>query len=310
MSRKSLALAGAAAGAALFVRTRVKHAARRHPPSGRFLHVDGVRLHYLDAGFGRSIVFLHGLGSMVQDFALSGVLAQAAREYRVIAFDRPGYGYSERPRGRAWTPSAQARLLREALRELGAARPIVVGHSWGCLVALAYALEFPEEIHGLVLASGVYYPTLRADAPLLVPPAIPLIGPLLRHSLSPLLGRLLWPLWLRLIFAPMPVPGYFSRFPAWLALRPGQLRAVAEEAATVLPWVSAWRRRYAEVRAPTAIVAGESDRYVFTARHSLRLHHEIGHSMFLPVPGAGHMVHHAAPESIVRAARMLQEGPA
>jgi pimeloyl-ACP methyl ester carboxylesterase len=306
--RRSIALAGGTAGAALIVRARARRAELQHPPRGRFLSVGGVRLHYLERGFGPSLVLLHGLGSMLEDFALCGVLDEAARDFRVIAFDRPGYGYSERPRRVAWTPLAQARLLRDALHQLGAARPLIVGHSWGCLVALAYALEYPHETRGVVLASGLYYPTLRPDAPLLMPPAVPLAGALLRHSLSPVLGRLLWPLWLRLLFSPMPVPGNF--LPAWLALRPGPLRAIGEEAAMTLPWTQKWRRRYAQVSVPTAIVAGTADRYVFTARHSQRLHREIPHSMFLPVPGAGHMVHYAAPDALVRAARMLQDGPA
>lgn len=307
--RLAIALAGgAAASAALFVRARAKRAELEHPPRGRFVSTGGVRLHYVDMGFGPSLVFVHGLGSTLDDFAKSGVLDQAARDHRVIAFDRPGYGYSERPRRVRWTPLAQARLLREALHELGAGRPLLVGHSWGCLVALAYALEYPQETRGVVLASGLYYPTLRLDAPLLVPPAVPLIGPLMRNSLSPLLGRLLWPMWLKLLFAPMPVPGDFLA--AWLALRPEPLRAVGEEAAMTLPWTMKWKRRYADVSVPTAIVAGSADRYVFTARHSQRLHAEIGHSKFVPVPGAGHMVHHAAPEALIGAVRMLQEAPA
>lgn len=306
--KRSLALAGVAAGAALFVRTRGRGAELEHPPRGRFLTAGGVRLHYVERGFGPSLVFLHGLGSMLEDFALSGVFDLAERDFRVLAFDRPGYGYSERPRRKAWTPLAQARLLREALHELGAARPIIVGHSWGSLVALAYALEYPQETRGIVLASGLYYPTLRIDGPLLIPPAVPLIGPLLRHSISPVLGRMLWPLWLRLLFGPMRVPDYFARFPTWLALRPGQLRAVGEEAAMILPWTMRWRHRYAEVSVPTAIVAGEDDRYVRSSRHSAALHGQIAHSIFVSVPGTGHMVHHAAPESVLRAARTLQEG--
>lgn len=307
--RLAIALAGgAAAGAALFVRERSRRAELQHPPRGRFVTAGGVRLHYVDTGFGPSLVFIHGLGSTLDDFAKSGVLDQGSRDYRVIAFDRPGYGYSERPGRVPWTPLAQARLLREALHELGAGRPLLVGHSWGCLVALAYALEYPQETRGVVLASGLYYPTLRLDAPLLIPPAIPVIGTLLRHSLSPLIGRALWPMWLKILFAPMPVPGDF--LPAWLALRPGQLRAVGEEAAMTLPWTARWRRRYSQIAVPTAIVAGTADRYVFSARHSQRLHGEISHSTFLPVPGAGHMVHHAAPEALIRAARMLQDAPA
>src|SRR5205823_14876081 len=55
-------------------------------------------------------------------------------------------------------------------------------------------------------------------------------GPLLRYTVSPLLGRLLWRAWLRLIFSPAAVPRRFRPFPAWMALRPQTLRAIGEDA--------------------------------------------------------------------------------
>lgn len=297
-----LAVAGAAAAATtLFVHTRMRSAQRAHPARGRF----AAGLHYVERGFGVPVVLLHGLGSMLEDFELSGVVERASRDYHVFAFDRPGYGHSARPRGTLWTPRAQARLLRAALDELGIARPVIVGHSWASQVAVAYGLEFPEQTRGLVLASGYYYPTVRADAPFLVPPAIPLLGALLRHTLSPALGRLLWPLWLKLVFAPMPVPGYFKRFPTWMALRPEPLRAVGEESAMLLPLTLAMRQQYAKLSVPVAIVAGTHDRYVGTQGHSHRLHLALPGSTYLPVVGAGHMVHHAAPEVLVDAISRL-----
>ena len=132
-----------------------------HRPPGRFVEVDGVRLHYVEQGAGAPLVLLHGLGSMIEDFRLSGLIDQAAQRYRVIAFDRPGYGYSTRPRNARWGPIAQASLVRKALQTLNVERPVVLGHSWGCLVASAFALEFPEAARGLVLASGLHFPTLR-----------------------------------------------------------------------------------------------------------------------------------------------------
>jgi pimeloyl-ACP methyl ester carboxylesterase len=81
--------------------------------------VDGVRLHYVEQGTGEPLVLLHGNGSMIQDFATSGLVKTAAETYRVIVFDRPGFGYSNRPRGKVWTPDAQASLLRHALARLG-----------------------------------------------------------------------------------------------------------------------------------------------------------------------------------------------
>ena len=96
-----------------------KKAERENPPAGRFIAVNGVRLHYVDQGSGTPLVLLHGNGSMVQDFQSSGLIDLAAKKYRVIAFDRPGYGHSDRPRSTIWTPEAQADLIHAALTKDG-----------------------------------------------------------------------------------------------------------------------------------------------------------------------------------------------
>src|SRR5687767_4634232 len=104
------------AGSAFIVNRRSKRAQADHPPQGRFVTSAGVRLHYVEEGDdrGRPVVFLHGNSGMIDDLLISGVVDQAARRYRSIAFDRPGFGYSDRPGGRSWIPEAQAAVLREA----------------------------------------------------------------------------------------------------------------------------------------------------------------------------------------------------
>jgi pimeloyl-ACP methyl ester carboxylesterase len=300
-SRKTALLAGGAtlAGAALFVQARSAAAERAHRVHGGFIDIDAARIHYLERGSGPSLVLLHGLGSMIDDFVLSGLVARAAERYRVIAIDRPGYGRSTRPRERRWTLAAQAELLQRALQRLDVYCPIVFGHSVGATVALAYALRYPME--RLVLAAGYYYPSVRLDLPLFVPPALAVVGPILRHTVSPLLGRLLWRSWLRLIFAPSPVPRRFRPFPAWMALRPEQLRATGEDAALLLPAVRTMQSDYRRLRVPTMIIAGADDRYVSPQANALRLHREIAGSELVLVPGAGHMVHHVATSEVMDA---------
>jgi hypothetical protein len=95
----------AAAGLAILIFILARAAERRNPPIGKFITVDGVRLHYVDRGTGPPLVLLHGNGVMLQDFLTSGVLDGAAQSHRVIAFDRPGYGYSARPRSTIWSPT-------------------------------------------------------------------------------------------------------------------------------------------------------------------------------------------------------------
>jgi pimeloyl-ACP methyl ester carboxylesterase len=283
----------ALAASAVYVQRRSARAERAHPPLGRFVHVDGVKLHYLDEGDGPPLVLLHGLGSMVEDFVLSGLVREASKRYRVIAIDRPGYGHSERPRRYRFGAAVQAGLVRQALQALDVHRPIVLGHSWGTLVAMALALDHPEVPRSLVLASGLYFPSARLDAPLLAPPAIPLLGDLLSRTLSPLAARAMWPGFLKLIFAPAPVPAAFAAFPTWLALRPGQLRAVAEDGLATLGATLRTVRRYGELKLPVVMVAGERDRYVSARAHSVRLHRRLPASRLLLSPHAGHMVHHS-----------------
>src|SRR5215208_1987018 len=85
---------------AVLVRARARRTERRHPPVGRFITADRVRLHYYERGQGRPIVLLHGNGGTLDELLSSGLVDHLAQNHRVIAFDRPGFGYSERPHSR------------------------------------------------------------------------------------------------------------------------------------------------------------------------------------------------------------------
>lgn len=296
-------LAGALTAALAFIIYFAALAAeRRNPPIGRFMDVDGVRLHFVDRGEGPAVVLLHGNTVMLQDYIASGILDAVALRCRVIAFDRPGFGYSERPRNRIWSPVAQAKLIHDALRQLEMERAVVVGHSWGTLVALALALNHPQSVRSLILLSGFYFPRFRFDVLLASPPAIPVIGDVLRYTISPILQGLSLPLILRQMFGPPPIPERFKKqFPLSLILRPWQIRATAAEAALMAPAAMKLRHRYRELSVPISIIAGMRDRVVTTERQSARLHAELPSSTFDTVEDAGHMVHHVAPDLVLAA---------
>ncbi|RYF02508.1 MAG: alpha/beta hydrolase, partial [Oxalobacteraceae bacterium] len=166
---------------ALFNRAAARRAEAQSPPVGKFIEVDDVRLHYVDRGKGPVVVLLHGNGVMLQDFEVSGVLGLAAEHHRVIAFDRPGFGYSARPRSTIWTASAQAALIAQALVQLDAGPAVIVGHSWGTIVALTMALDHPADVLGLVLVSGYYYGSARPDVVPSSVPAIPVLGDIIAN---------------------------------------------------------------------------------------------------------------------------------
>jgi pimeloyl-ACP methyl ester carboxylesterase len=295
-----LTTAAALGAAALWNARRARQAERNNPPHGLFFEIDGVHLHYLDRGNGPVLVLLHGNGAMAQDFEISGLIDRLARRYRVIAFDRPGFGHTNRPRSSAWTPSAQAALIRQALARLGIEQAIIIGHSWGTMVALALALDHPAVVRALVLLSGYYFPTLRTDVLLLSPTAPPILGDLLSLTVSPLLARALWPRIIRRIFAPAPVsPRFAAAFPRELSLRPSQLKAVASDTAFMTPSAAVLATRYGELEMPVVLIAGRDDQIVDFGRHSDRLHASLPQSELITVSGAGHMIHHIAPEQVV-----------
>jgi pimeloyl-ACP methyl ester carboxylesterase len=287
------------AAAALTNHALARRAERRNPPEGKFITVDRVRLHYIERGTGPVIVLLHGNGTMAGDFALSGVLDLLAKDHWVIAFDRLGFGFSERPRGRIWTAAAQAALLHEALLGLDVRQPVVVGHSWGTLVALALALRDAADVAGLVVLSGYYFPTVRADAALQSWPAVPVLGDILRYTISPLLARLMAPVVYRKMFAPSPVaPRFAGELPLELAVRPSQIRASAAESALMIPGAADLAEHYSELSIPIAIVAGIGDRIVDCESQAGRLRAELPQSKLRKISDAGHMIHHIVPEEV------------
>jgi pimeloyl-ACP methyl ester carboxylesterase len=297
-----LVLVAALAATAVYAVAQAHAAERKTPPIGHFLDVDGVRLHYIERGQGDPVVLIHGNGALIQDFIVSGLVDGLSERHRVIVFDRPGFGYSTRPRTRIWTPMAQADVLRKALDQLGVEQAIVLGHSWGTLVAVALALQAPDLVRGLVLLSGYYFPTARLDVPLLSQPAIPVIGDVMRYTVSPLLGRLLLPRILRRVFEPAPVPERFDRlFPKGMTLRPSQLRASAGDTALMIPAATALQAHYRELKAPVVILTGADDKIVDVDRQSRQLHKTIPQSRFVVLPGLGHMVHQLAPEEVMKA---------
>ena len=161
-SRAAFIVLGGLLASAALVQVLARRAEKAHRPLGKILRVRGRAVHVVERGTGPCVILLHGNGSMVEDFASTGLIDRLAENHRVLAFDRPGFGESDRDGG-TWTPEREADLLAEVMQTLGVQTSVVVGHSWGGLVALSMALRDPASITGLVLLSGYYYPTTRLD---------------------------------------------------------------------------------------------------------------------------------------------------
>lgn len=303
--KAALALLGAGLLAGLWTDNarRARAAEAKHPPPGRFVEVAGGRLHVIDEGDGPPLVLLHGAAFMAGDM-LDGELGdRLMQRYRVVAVDRPGHGFSDEfPLHMA--PQHQARLVREAMRRLGVRRPILLGHSLGGAVALAYALEFPDEVAGVVALSPQAFPDGQVMTVAFGTLAVLQAEPLTSRTLWPPVGRQLIGPMVRQAFAPQRVPREFwQRAPFGLLTRPMQLRANGLEMLTDLPAMQLLSRRYRGLRVPLAVIVGSEDRVLAPEEQGVRLARTVPGAALIRLPGLGHMPHHFAPDAIVGAVR-------
>jgi pimeloyl-ACP methyl ester carboxylesterase len=126
---------------------------RRFPAPGRYVQVNGRRMHIVEKGTGPTVVLEAGIASSC--LAWGSVEKRLAEEFHVIAYDRAGLGWSEK----AQSPRTLETIVGELhalLAASGAPGPyLLVGHSYGGLIVRSYAARFPQQVSGMLLVDPV-----------------------------------------------------------------------------------------------------------------------------------------------------------
>ena len=292
-----------------------------YPPAGPFVTVSGGRLATIQDGpaDGAPIVLLHGASANASD-PMEGIgRLLAARGFRVIAFDRPGFGYSDRIAGdAAAAPSVQARVIAEALERMGVGPAIIFGHSWAGALALALALDHPERVSALALAAPVAMPMpdRMPDLPWYWQLAVkPPVAWLLSRTVGPPLAQRFLPEAARRVFQPQTaMPDYAETARTALVLRPATLLANVQDLLGLPAALAAQSPRYGEIRVPTLVMSGAADPIVRSEAQAEPLARAIPGAHLVLLPGIGHMLQYVAAErvadEVTQLARQGQDGPA
>lgn len=261
---------------------------------------EGRSLHLVEGGQGRSIVLIHGAVHDHCDWMGPLFDAVSARG-RALAVDRPGHGESLRPRFKA-SPREQADQIREGLAMLGVERPLIVGHSFGGMVALAWAAAYPEEPAGLLLLAPIVFQEIRlVEHALFGPRAFPLVGPLVSEVALRTLDPGLLPIVQKLMFSPQPVPPeWLARFPFDRILTAAQAVEEGEDVGNLTPGSPGGLIDFAAIRAPVRIITGDRDHIVDHNRHARRLADLLPQAELTVLEGLGHMLHHADSQPVLR----------
>lgn len=303
----SLAVATGAALTAWQAGRREAAAESSHPPQGQVLVVGRHRVHVVEMGQPKGsapdLVLIHGSSGNTRDmtFRLAPALA---RDFRILVFDRPGLGYSDRLNSTGATIRQQADVLRQAAAQLGAPQPVVLGQSYGGAVALAWAVDHPEALAALVSVAGVSHPW---DTPLdtFYKVTSSRIGSALAiPALTAFVSRATVMDTLDAVFAPQQVPeGYAEHFGIGLTLRRNSLRANARQRANLLSEVKALAPLYSRIGVPVEIVHGTADETVSPNIHARQLVRDVPGAALTLLEGIGHMPHHVATDEVAAAVR-------
>jgi len=261
------------------------------PPLGRFIDIDGARIHYLDRGSGPTILCIHGLAGQMRHFTYA-LLDKLKSDYRLVIVDRPGSGYSTRPPEASATIFAQARTLAKFAEALRLDQPLVVGHSLGGAIALALALNHPEQVGGLALLAPLTHPQEE------LPPvfrALAIRSPLMRWIMA---WTLAIPLSIRnattvlnAVFGPQPVPTDFpSRGGGLLGLRPSAFITASTDLIAVPEDLEVMPGRYQNLTQPVGILFGTGDRILDPEAQGKALAAKIPGADLELIEGEGHMV--------------------
>jgi len=264
---------------------------------GRLVHAGGRTVHVLESGSGPPCVLLHGLGGLAQE--ILAPLEPLAGRFRLVAPDRPGYGWSDPLPPSDMTPAGQAAWLGRLLDRLGVRRCRLVAHSIGSATALCFALARPRQVDGLMLLAPFCRPTRPAAMPLLRLAVAPVVGVPVRHWLVPALADRLARPRLAGLFAPDPVPDCFTGFPVAHAAGPAALEAMAAELRGFNTAMIPAALRLRRLRLPVTVVAGTADPVADTDRHARWLAARLPRARLALLDGVGHMPHHVRPGPVM-----------
>jgi len=248
--------------------------------------INGVSLHYEEAGSGEAIILLHGYTGSTKDWACQVPLLAPA--YRVIALDHRGHGMSSAPHEEEdYSIPISSGDVYELMQLLGIDRCCLIGHSMGGFIALQFALDHPDRVSALVLvdtSSGTFdvapgYPELRAKMDELAREEG--VEAAFEYEATHNTIRI----------------ERFRRHPQWREIaRRKVLGTSVDGYIYVARSFGKWRpvtERLGEIRVPTLIFRGDEDAPFAAASETLR--EAIAGSRLVIIPGAGHSPHEEAP---------------
>ena len=271
-----------------------KFAEKNVPAIGTILNLNGLRAHgYVEGDGSQDIVFIHGAFINLRDWVFAA-RSLSKLNSRLIYIDRPGFGYSERDKGK-WDAERQAVIARSFVKKIDGKNLILVGHSWGALVAMAWAAKFPKDVKGVVSIAGLNMPfsgvsKLANDIGLLR-----LAYELYFANVASRTDNGSIEKFASRMFQPQDIPtGYLKYVGSDLSRRRSTITANKNDLLIVSQALKQNFATYRRIEMPVEIIHGKEDFLLPFKSQAVAFHEVIPNSRLHILPNAGHMLHHFA----------------
>lgn len=271
--------------------------------TGQFVQLGGLKVRYLEQpGLGPAVLLIHGLPGTAEDFE---AVTPLLRGRRTIAIDRPGYGFSS---GGYFSFDRQLQAVHELIEKLHLGRPILVGHSYGGAISLAYAERHPSGVSGLVLVDAAATCThnsafARAQARFVEFVELPVISQLSDVTFSQLLRTASADPAESEAFSPNPVNRRHHERVLAINLKHGNLEAYAGEVVAANGVIEGVNRHLRDIHTPAIVVQGAQDKLV-KPQCGRRLAATLPDARLQMVRG-GHMVPYTHPAAVAVAVQTV-----